>query len=313
MAVLTQAVIFFLLMLIGIYTRRMKMITPENQQQLSAIVVNIAYPAIILSGALTDGERIGGTALLEAALAALGTIALAAVGGIALARLLGFSQKLRGVFIVMTIFTNIGFMGVPMVRGIYGSDALIYMTVFLIPFNLLFFSYAVSTIQGKPLERAKEKRSFWATIRSLMNNGMIACFLAIILYFANLPIPAAIRGAVDMLGAMTAPLAMLLMGSFLVDVNWLEALREPKTILYCLLKMIVLPVAAVRLLGLVIDNEVLLGVSMAALATPCGNVIALLAAIYNRDAYPNAVKGIALSTLLSVVTMPIAFALAGLC
>ena len=55
MAVLNQALIFFLLMLVGIYARCTKMITPENQQQLSAIVVNIAYPPIILSGALAGG------------------------------------------------------------------------------------------------------------------------------------------------------------------------------------------------------------------------------------------------------------------
>ena len=80
MAVLNQAVIFFLLMLVGIYARRAKMITPENQEQISAVVVNIAYPAIILSAALAPGERIGGDALLEAVLAAVATIALAALG-----------------------------------------------------------------------------------------------------------------------------------------------------------------------------------------------------------------------------------------
>lgn len=79
MAVLNQAVIFFLLMLVGIYARRAKMITPENQEQISAVVVNIAYPAIILSAALAPGERIGGDALLEAVLAAVATIALAAL------------------------------------------------------------------------------------------------------------------------------------------------------------------------------------------------------------------------------------------
>ena len=146
-----------------------------------------------------------------------------------LARLLGYEEKLRGVVVVMTVFTNIGFMGVPMVRGIYGADALIYMTVFLIPFNILFFSYAVSTIRGKtadaaPATPAEPKPSLLKRLRGFFNNGMIACFLAIILYFADLPVPAPLKGGIEMLGLMTAPLAMLLMGSFLVDVDWLAAL-----------------------------------------------------------------------------------------
>lgn len=317
MAVLHQAVIFFLLMLVGVYARRTKMITPENQQQLSAIVVNIAYPAIILSSALSDGERIGSAELLAAVLAAAAVILFAAAGGVLAARLLGCEEKQRGGIIAMTVFTNIGFMGVPMIQTVYGADALIYMTVFLIPFNLLFFSCAVPLIRGKgpsaPADREPAlKPSLLARLRGLFNNGMIACFLAVILYFADLPVPAPLGGTIEMLGLMTAPLAMLLMGSFLVDVDWLAALREPRTILYCLFKMIVLPVAAVRLLSLGIENKALLGVSMAALATPCGNVTALLSAIYNRDAYPTAVKCIALSTFASVATMPIAFALAGL-
>ena len=310
LSVLNQAVIFFLLMLVGIYARRTSLITPENQQKLSGIVVNIAYPAIILSGALAEGERIEGTALLEATAAAFATLALAAAGGVLISRLLRIEARMRGVFVVMTIFTNIGFMGVPMVRGIYGADALIYLTVFLIPVNLFFFSYAVAAIRGDKLTLGEGR--FLAVLRQLCNNGMIACVLAILFYFVDLPVPAPIRGTVEMLGSMTAPLAMLLMGSFLVDVNWIEGLRDLRSIVYCVLKMIVLPVVAVRLMGLFTENAVLLGVYMAALATPCGNVIALLTAMYNREAYPSSVKTIAVTTILSVVTMPIAFRLAGL-
>ena len=208
-------------MLVGIYARRTSLITPENQQKHSGIVVNIAYPAIILSGALAEGERIEGTALLEATAAAFATLALAAAGGVLISRLLRIEARMRGVFVVMTIFTNIGFMGVPMVRGIYGADALIYMTVFLIPVNLFFFSYAVAAIRGDKLTLGEGR--FLAVLRQLCNNGMIACVLAILFYFVDLPVPAPIRGTVEMLGSMTAPLAMLLMGSFLVDVTGSKA------------------------------------------------------------------------------------------
>ncbi len=65
-----------------------------------------------------------------------------------LPRILRYPKKHYGIVNVMVIFTNIGFMGVPMIDGIYGKDALIYMTVLLIPFNILFFSYVIQTIKG---------------------------------------------------------------------------------------------------------------------------------------------------------------------
>lgn len=309
MAVLEQAIIFLLLMMVGIYARRIKLITSENQQQISGLVVNIAYPAIILSGALAPGEKVAGQELAVALGASIALLVLVMIAGWLIARLMQFGKDLRGIVIVMTVFTNIGFMGVPMVKGIYGTDALIYITVFLIPFNLLFFSFAIAAISG---QKQHSDRSFWTKLRSFFNNGMIACFLAVLVYFVDLPIPSVIRNTMDMLGEMTAPLAMILMGSFLLDVNWTEAFFDKKAIVYFVLKMIVVPVVIVLILGQFINNKVLLGVCMAAVATPCGNVIALLAAIYNKKAYPTAVKYIALSTLGCVVTMPIAFALAGL-
>ncbi len=72
----------------------------------------------------------------------LGMLAVLLVVARVLPRLLGFPKAEQGMVNVMTVFTNIGFMGVPMIDGIYGKDALIYMTLLLIPFNLLFFSYS---------------------------------------------------------------------------------------------------------------------------------------------------------------------------
>lgn len=309
MAVLEQAIIFLVLMIVGLYARRIKLITSENQPQISGLVVNIAYPAIILSGALTPSEKVSGQELVMAFGASLALLALVMLAGWLIVRLMKFEQSLRGIVIVMTVFTNIGFMGVPMIKGIYGTDALIYITIFLIPFNLLFFSFAVAAISG---QKQQSSQPLLIRFKLFFNNGMIACFLAILFYFVDVPIPSVIRNTVDMLGSMTAPLAMILMGSFLVDVNWIDVFVDKKAILYFFLKMLVVPVVVVWILDQFIDNRVLLGVCMAAVATPCGNVIALLAAIYNKKAYPIAVKYIALSTLGCVATMPIAFTLAGL-
>lgn len=203
----------------------------------------------------------------------------------------------------MVVFTNIGFMGIPMIQGLYGTDALIYISLFLIPFNLLFYSYAMKIIRGNQYPfRALD----------LINSGMIACVVAIVVYFSGIRLPYVISTSIMMVGSMTAPLAMMLIGSFLYELDWMGLVKDWRTILFSIVKMIVIPVIIVYILGLFTRNILLLAVCMAALATPSGNVLVLLASMYNKEAYPIALNGIALTTVISVITMPIAFYLAGL-
>lgn len=307
MPVLEQTFIFFLIMLIGVYARKKGMLTKENQSQISAIVVNIAYPAIILSGVLSDENRIGPNQILIAFVTSLALLVLALILGYAVAIIMRFEKSFYGIIQVLTVFTNIGFMGVPMIDNIYGKSALIYMSVFLIPYNLLFYSFAIKTIQRESLNPLSGFK-----FKDLLNNGMIACFLAIIIYLSGIKVPYVLGTTIHLVGSMTAPLAMLLIGSFLSDINLKSLFLEPQTIIYTLIKMLVIPLIIIKILSIFINDNLLLAVCMAALATPCGNVIALLTSMYNKEAYPIAVKTITLSTVASIITMPIAFYLAGI-
>ena len=304
MAVFQQMLIFTLLVLVGLYARQKGLITDANQAQISGIVVRIAYPAIILSGAITEEPHVGGRELLMTLGVTLALLSMLFVGAWLMPRILGYERKFYTVVNLMTIFSSIGFMGVPMIDALYGKGALIYITVFLIPFNLLFFSYAMTAIKGDAGEGFRR--------RDVMNEGVLACFFAVPLYLANVHIPYAIQMTVHMLGAMTAPLAMLLMGSFLSNMDLRGMFSDARIWAFAFSKMIVLPVGIVLLLGQFVDNRVLLGVSMAAIATPVGNVLALLAAMYNEESYPISMKGITLTTIAVPVTMPLAYMLAGL-
>lgn len=306
MAVLQQMLIFFILIAIGIYARKKSIITKENQAQFSALVVNVTYPALILSSAMSSGERVSGSDLLTAVGVAIVLIALTMVMGAIVPRILRYPKDQRSIMNLMIVFTNIGFMGVPMIRGLYGDSALIYMTIFLIPFNLLFYAYAIPTIQGKL------SKGGGFSPRDLLNAGMIACVLAIVIYLADIQLPYVITNAVLMLGDVTAPLAMMLLGSFLLDVNWKSVLTDARMIVYCLVKMLAVPIILVGTMSTFITNPLLLAVCMAAISTPSGNVLALLTDMYAPQLSENAVGGIALTTLISVITMPICFMAVGL-
>lgn len=304
MAVFQQMIIFVILMAAGAAARRCGILTPENQPQLTKLVVNVAYPAIILSGVTGEGARIAGGELLAACAVILGMLALLLVCARLIPVIMGYPKGQRGAAEVMLVFTNIGFMGVPMIDALYGKDALIYMTVLLIPYNLLFYSYVMMRIRGTEGENA-------FTLRSLLNPGMAACVLAIVLYLADVRLPYVLSASISMLGSMTAPLAMMLLGSFLLETRW-KSLLSLRGIAFAAVKMLALPIAITLALRLFTDSTYLLAVCMAALATPSGNVIPLLAALYNKEAYPVTVEGVAVTTAVSAVTMPLVALAVGL-
>ena len=106
-------------------------------------------------------------------------------------------------------------------------------------------------------------------------------------------------------------MAMMLLGSFLLDTDW-KTLINKKIIAFTVIKMVLLPIAVTLILKQFVSNVYLLAVCMAALATPSGNVIPLLAALYNKEGYPVSVQGVAVTTAAAVVTMPIAAMAVGL-
>lgn len=290
---------------IGALARRYKIFTPENQPQLTKLVINIAYPAMILSGVTGKGAHIEGGELASACLVIAVMLVILLICAKLLPIVLRYPQEQRGLINVMCVCTNIGFMGVPLIDNIYGKDALIYVTLLLIPCNLLFYSYVIETI------KASGSHAEPFHLSSLANTGMAACILAIVLYLTNIQLPYILAQSINMLGSITAPLAMMLLGSFLLDTEW-KSIINAKIVAFTLLKMLVLPIAILLLLGQFVHNTYLLAACMAVLATSSGNVLPLLAAMYNKNAYPVAVQGVALTNAVAVVTIPLVALATGL-
>ena len=164
MLVFQQMCIFFCLMLLGLLARRKEILNDSNQKQISSLVINIAYPAIMLSGVSREGTRIEGKELIFAFSVAVAVLLSAVFLGQIVPRILGYERKYYGIINVMTVFTNIGFMGIPM---IYGADTSIYMTIFLIPFNILFLRDTDNLAVRRRKEKISSARTYKCRNRSL--------------------------------------------------------------------------------------------------------------------------------------------------
>lgn len=296
-------IVLFLVMLVGFLAYKKNYINDNASKKLSSIVVNIANPALILSSVISMDNTITGKDLITTVILAIAVFAGLLIISIFIPIIFRVEKQSAGAYQVMTVFSNIGFMGFPIISSVYGSSALLYATLFLIPYNILIYTYGIHTMKAGKKE-GKEKLK----IGQILNIGVIACILAILLFIFHVKLPEFLGSVITMLSNLTAPLSMMVIGASMAVIDWKKLLSDYRLLLFSLFKLFVLPIIGTLIVKQVISNEVICGVTMVMLATPVGSMTAMLAQEYNGD-YELASKGVMLSTLLSVVTLPIVSAI----
>lgn len=294
--------VLFIMMLVGVYCRKKGIFNDEANKRISSLVVNVANPALILSSSINQEAVIEGMEFVKTFLLAWGMFAVVMVIAHFIPKIIRADVSEYGTYKTMTIFSNIGFMGFPVISALYGSEALLYATMFLIPFNVLIYTYGISVMKG-------EKTGL--QLRKIMNVGVISCAVALVIYLTRLPIPVVVENAVDSISGLTAPLSMMVIGDSLTKINLKKLFCNGRMLVFSAIKLILIPIVGVSLIKLLGLNPLLTGVCMIMLATPVGSMNAMLAQEYGGD-YELASQGVTITTLLAVVTMPLVSMLMGI-
>lgn len=371
---LQQMIVMFLMMAVGYLCYRKQILTEEVSKKVSAIVVNVANPCMILSSALTDQQMQGRELVQTLAIVVMMYVFLLVMAQL-LPRILCIQKESRGAYAAMTVFANIGFMGFPVLAAMYGNGALLYGAVFQIPFNILIYTYGVAVLTRKPGACAKTEPGVNAEVdvkaepdvksevdvkaepnvkaevdvkaepngktgerqdaqgitaavngkseniengseqqgklqgtveivKKIFNIGVIACIAAMLLYFLQTPVPSFLQAFITNLGNLTAPLSMMIIGASLAQMPLKELFLDKKLLLFSLVKLLLLPAVWMIMVNRVAEQEILRGVCLVMMATPAGSMTAMLAQQYGGD-YETASRGVALTTVFSVITMPL--------
>ena len=295
-AVISQLIALFLMILVGYAAARAQLITPEFRLRLSSLTLNTAAPCIILSSVL---ESESGSVNMAAA---LGTGALFFVLMIALAallvRVLPVPREQRALDELLLIFTNVGFMGIPVIQSLYGAAGVAMLSMFILVFNLMFFSYGVLLISG----------GLRLNLRALANACIFAALLALIFGLTGWHLPAPVETALAAVGSMNTPLAMMIIGASLAHSDLRAALSNPRLYRVCLLRMLAMPLAMLGMMALLPIDSVLGGICVALAAMPVAGICAMISDLYTPEDM-TASHAVILSTLLSAVTLPLICAL----
>lgn len=198
-------------------------------------------------------------------------------------------------------YSNAGNMIIPLVAAVLGEDMLIYASAFLCVQTILMWTHGHALVSGMGL----------SDIRGMLKNpNLIAVMIGVIMFFSGLRVPEFLRTPMNAMASIIGPVSMFCIGMILTKVEWRELFRNARLYLIMILKMIVVPLAALiplKALCAVIPlpglSDVLL-VSFMAVIAPSAVSVMQMANVYKKDAvYAGAIN--ALTTVVCIVTMPV--------
>ncbi len=295
--VINVMVQLFLVMGLGYFMMKKSILDREILKKFNYIVLSITTPALIFASVCGENDASADVVLYVAAVAFAFYLILPVVAFV-LIKILRIKKPRQGLFIFMTIFSNVGFIGFPVMKSIFGNTAVFYTAIFNLMFNFEVFTLGVLLINRDKGEKAT------IDFRNLINPGVISSVLAIIIYFANLQMPSILISTAEMVGGMTTPLAMIIIGANLALMDIKEVFNELIVYPYTLIKQIILPVIAFPVIAYFIKDPLIQGITLVNLAMPVGNSAVLFATQYDHDV-SLAAKTVFITTLFSVFTIPL--------
>jgi len=312
--IITQMAVLFCIMAIGFIVGKVKMLTPDGNKLLTRLVLFIALPCTILNSVFENEIDLTVGDTLYFLLMSLLTFLIAFAVSIPVIYLLGGEKKNRGLLNFMSVFSNCGFMGFPVVIAIMGISSAYYVALFNIPFNAIVFSIGIFMISsgGKQgdgssafsHEKTEQKNRPPAFLKPLINPVLIVALLAVPMALFGFRPPQILADAVRITGGITTPGGMLVIGSTLAYVPLKTILSEWRIIPVTLLKLIIIPIVTWLILRNIISNDLLLGVLVIVSAMPSAAMASMLAIEYGGNE-KTASAGVFLTTLLCGITVPL--------
>ena len=291
MTVFLQVMTLFLLMLCGLASAKVKLMNDGNLRGLNTLVLYFAQPALILHRLQIPASPELIIEIIWVFVLACATMGLSGV--IAFRLFAKEEHQRRSVLVSLSMLSNCGFMGFPIIIATMGDDALIYAVVFLAALNLIAWTLTAYYFGGPKAMQPK---------KLLLNPTMWAIAGGLFLFFAGWTLPAFANDALDMLGSTTTPLTMFVIGARLISLRK-EHIRDVKLLIMCALRLVIFP-AAILLLRFTPLSEMVVSSVYLCTAMPCAAMTAMQAELYDSDK-ELASRGVALSTAFSIATVPL--------
>lgn len=283
---------------LGFCLRKYRVLDERMQKGLSDMLLKAILPFSIVASANYERTSELARGMLAMFAASVIYYAVTLVCMRMLSKKLTMKDKEQRMFVTLTTFANTGFVGFPVMSALFGNQGLLLAVVFNMSYNIFMYTYGVHLVSGKT--------GNWKSV--IFNPVTIASLLALLLFVSPVVLNEQVMGPVKLIGDMTVPLSMILIGSNLATLPFRQVLGDPKSYIVSSMRLLVLPgVALAAMWGLsrfVTIMPATASVFVLMCALPCGSMNVIFSEKYNCA--PNfAARATVQSMLLSMISLPV--------
>ncbi len=294
-----QVLVLFILVAVGFLCGKKGLIDDVASKKLTDIVLYVVTPCVMISAFQREfSVELVGKIIIAAVCAAL-----IHAGSILLANLIfrDKNESRKKVLRFSVIFSNCGFVSLPLQKAILGDEGWFYGSIFVAVFNIFLWTYGLVSMSGDRRQLSVKKLVF--------NPGIVGVAVALILFLCRINLPEILSLPVDYLAALNTPLPMLIIGYYLSKANFKAAFTDAGIYIAMGVRMVLIPLIALGLMLLFrIDSTIIVAFTIAGSA-PTAATTTMFSAKYDRDVELS-VGVVASTTVISLVTMPLVTALA---
>ena len=299
--ILQQMGVICILVAIGIYLQKKGIADSLTSKKLSAIVVDICNPALIMASILSGNITATHGDLLIAAALGAAFYTLLILLGFLLPRILKAAPDNRRFYNLMTVYTNTGFLGIPIARAILPANAILYIIVINIFYSLLFYTHGLNILGNAGSVKEKSARS---PLLNILNPGTVMAILSLAVFWFRITLPPILANTIEYVGNATVFLSMALLGISIARSNLAQSLKDFRIWAYIVLRMLLFPISITLLMhAFSFDPTATLAICLMA-AVPVGNLPMIQAEKIGEDTKILS-SAIAVTTAVSIVTISI--------
>ena len=291
--------VLFILISIGFLCGKKGLINENAAKKMTDIVLYVVTPCVMISA--FQKEFSGDTAIKILIAAAAAFVIL--VFSTLLARLVirDKNESRKKVLQFSVIFSNCGFMSLPLQKELLGEDGWFYGSIFVAVFNIFVWTYGLLDMSGDKKQLSIKKLVF--------NPGIMGAAVAIILFVCRIKLPEIVIQPVTHLANLNTPVPMLIIGFYLSRAKLKDAFSDVGTYIAMSLRLVIIPVIVTFIMALLKLDKTMMIAFVIACSAPTAASTTMFAAKFNRDVELS-VGVVAASTILSIITMPLIVSLA---
>ncbi len=303
--ILSQIFILAVVVIIGAIAAKFKVLTPESKDMLSKVIFNISLPLMLFTNflKLESTPRLLANSMIVILVSGFVILFLFLMGWLA-TRIFKIKGREAAIFRAHSMFGNTIFLGFPLITALYGAEGLLYASMFQLISNLIMWTLGVVVL-------THENGTSWKkNLIRVINPNTIATLTGLLFFLLSIKLPALLIKPLSELGSANTWLCMLYIGAMLAFSNAGDLLGKKSLYIISCNRLLFVPAILISLFAVlsamagIAPDKLVTSVIILEASMPCMASVVIMAKELGADDHL-AVGNVFVSTLLSIVTLPI--------